>query len=507
LFELPTVRGLAKEIEERKGAGLWLKAPPIERVVRRENLPLSYAQQGLWFLEQMEPGSGIYNIPGALVLSGDVNVAVLEQAITEVVRRHEALRTTFSSQDGHPLQVIGEPTMTVLPIIDLSAISERQESEARRLVLKEARRAFDLSQGPLLRSKLIRLSDREYVMTFTAHHIATDGWSMGVLVRELTALYEAYSKGSISPIAELKTQYADYAYWQRKWMTGAVLEEGLRYWKRELNGELPVLDLGGKRPKPEVASYQGANQAYVMPVEIKEGIKSLSREEGATIYMTLLAAFGIFLHRYSGQEEMIIGTAVAGRARPETEGLIGVFINMLPIRVDLQGSPSYREALSRVREVILRGYAYQEVPIENIIDELKVERQARQAPLFQVAFGVQNLPEEDTQLPNLELRPFSLDHDVARYDLTVWVEETAEGLRISWTYRTDIYDVVMITRMHKHFERLLLSIIKQPDMRINLIEMMTEAEKEQQAQADKEWEDLSASRLKTIGRKPIKAVF
>jgi amino acid adenylation domain-containing protein len=505
LFERPTVRELAKQIEEWKGAELELKAPPIERVERREDLPLSYEQQRLWLLEQMEPGSGIYNIPGALMLTGELNVAALEQTITEIIRRHETLRTTFRSQNGRPTQVIEEsPEPIVLPVIDLGEIAEGQEAAIKQLVMEEAKRVLDLSKRPLLRVKLMRLSKQEHVMTFVVHHIVTDGWSTGVLVKEITSLYEAYSKGEASTLPELKIQYADYACWQRDWMNGKALEEGLRYWKRELSGELPVLNLKDKRPRPEEMSHRGANRKYLMPEEIKEGIQRLSRAEGATIYMTLLAAFSILLHRYSGQEEMIIGTAVAGRTRAETEELIGIFINMLPIRVDLRGVPSYRELLERVREVTVRGYAYQEVPIERIIKEVGVGRRAGHTPLFQVAFGIQNTIEDEIALPGLELRPYPFEHEAVRYDLTVWVEESAKGMWASWTYRTDLFDEATIAGMHDHFEQLLISIIERPDAEINLIEMLTSAQRERQVSAAREWEGLSMSKLRGAGRKPIR---
>jgi hypothetical protein len=341
-------------------------------------------------------------------------------------------------------------------------------------------------------------------MTFVVHHIVTDGWSTGVLVKEITSLYEAYSKGEASTLPELKIQYADYACWQRDWMNGKALEEGLRYWKRELSGELPVLNFKDKRPRLEEMSHRGANRKYLMPEEIKGGIQRLSRAEGATIYMTLLTAFSILLHRYSGQEEMIIGTAVAGRTRAETEELIGIFINMLPIRVDLRGVPSYRELLERVREVTVRGYAYQEVPIERIIKEVGVGRRAGHTPLFQVAFGIQNTIGDEIALPGLELRPYPFEHEAVRYDLTVWVEESAKGMWASWTYRTDLFDEATIAGMHDHFEQLLISIIERPDAEINLIEMLTSAQRERQVSAAREWEGLSMSKLRGAGRKPIR---
>jgi amino acid adenylation domain-containing protein len=505
LFERPTVRKLARQIEEWKGTGGGLNAPPIERVERREDLPLSYAQQRLWFLEQMEPGSGIYNIPGALVLSGDLNVAALEQTITEIFRRHEVLRTTFRSQNGRPAQLIEETRGSItLPLTDLGEVAEGREATIDHLVREEAGRVVDISKRPLLRVRLMKSSGQEHVMTFVIHHIVTDGWSTGVLVREITALYGAFSKGEASPLPELPIQYADYAFWQREWMDGEALEEGLRYWKRELNEDLPVLTLNNKRSRPEELGHKGATQTYFMQEEIKEGIQRLSRAEGATMYMALMAAFSILLHRYSGQEEMVIGTSVAGRTRAETEGLIGIFINMLPIRVDLRGIPTYREVLERVREVTVRGYAYQDVPIEMIIKEVGVERRAGETPLFQVVFGLQNPTEEKIKLPGLELRQYPFEHEAARYDLTVLIEESAAGLRTDWTYRTGLFDEAMIAGMHGHFERLLVSIIERPDTEINIIEMQTKAERERQDSAASKLEDLSARKLKGVDRKPIR---
>jgi non-ribosomal peptide synthetase component F/acyl carrier protein len=479
IFEKGTVREMAREIERGRG-GKEDKAPRIERVEREGVMELSYAQQRLWFLNELEPGSPMYNIASAVRLRGEVNIAALEQAIGETVRRHEILRTTFRSQDGRPVQVIGEPDGVIsLPVADLTEMVGRPESEIKRLVREKAERVFDLSRGPLLNVELARLSKDEYIMIFVVHHIVADGWSTGVLVRDVTSLYEAYSKGEPSPLPELAVQYADYAYWQRGWMKGEVLEEGLRYWRGELSGELPALQLPTDRPRPEIASYKGADQILMIPSEIVDRMKSLSREEGATIFMALMAAFDILAHKYTGLEDITVATVVAGRVRAETEGLIGMFINMLPMRVDLRGKPSYRELLKRAREVVIGAFGRQEIPIEKIVEELKMERNNGEAPLLQVGFSLDNTPEEEAELPGLELTPFQFDYEAVRFDLTVWLKETSEGMRATWTYRTELYDSATITRMHRHFVTLLGNIAASPDAELTELEILTDEEKQE----------------------------
>jgi len=351
LFEVPTVAGLAESIEAARLAGPNLLAPPILPVPRNGDLALSFAQQRLWFFDQLEPGLPAYNIPAAVRLKGPLNLAALEQSLNEIVKRHESLRTTFGKVDGRPTQVIA-PTLTIkLPVVDLRKLpASEQEAEVRRLVTAEAQRAFDLSQGPLIRCTVLRLGDEEHVGLLTMHHIVSDGWSTGILVREVATLYVAFCAGGSSPLPVLPIQYADFAHWQRQWLQGEVLETQIAYWKKQLANAPALIDLPTDHPRPAVQTFRGAHQSLVLPKHLQEGFKTLSRQEGVTQFMTLLAAFKVLLYRYTSQDDLIVGTPIANRNRLETEGLIGFFVNALVLRTDLSGNPSFRELVRRVRE-------------------------------------------------------------------------------------------------------------------------------------------------------------
>jgi amino acid adenylation domain-containing protein len=512
LFDNPTVAGLAAAIARESGESRpsesERRGPQAMRPINRNgHLPLSFAQQRLWFMDQLEPESIAYNISMALRLRGPLNTLALELAFSEIVRRHEVLRTTFQSQDGHPRQVIGAAKPMILPIIDLGAIGEEAGSYARRLVSKEAERPFNLSQGPLLKLKMLKLAGEDHVMTFMMHHIITDGWSLELLVDEFVALYEAYGNGRVSSLPELELQYADFAVWQREWLQGEVLDEGLRYWKRELSGELPVIEFPGARPRPKAPSYKGDELMFVIPSEISEGFKAICRAESVTMFMTLLAAFDILLHKYTGHEDIVIGTVIAGRTRAETERMMGMFINMLPLRVDLRDRPSYRVALKRVKESTTAGYAYQDIPIEKIIEELGMERQSGQAPFIQIGFGLETVPEVEVKLPNLELESFSFDREAVRFDLTVWLKETAKGLRSTWTYRAELFDAKLIAQMHNHFVTLLKNILAAPDAELADLDILTEDEKKEEAVRGKAREQSRHERLLAAKPKAIKQSY
>lgn len=505
IFETPTVKGLAAGVQQKKRIGLSAGSAPITPAGRNQPTLLSYAQQRLWFIDQLEPESAAYNLPTATRLTGNLNFVALEQSFNEVVRRHEILRTTFQSQGERPVQVIGEAEPASLSVIDLSGLSQDQrEFMAGQLATEESRRLFDLTRGPLLRVRMIRLAEADHVLTLVLHHIITDGWSTGVLVNEVKTFYGAYDNGQVSTLPGLRIQYADYAAWQREWLRGEVLEEGLSYWRRELSGKLPTLNLSAGRPR-STASFKGTHRTYLMSKELRDRVRNLSREEGVTTYMALLTAFSVLLYRRSGQPEMILGMTVAGRTRAETEGMIGMFINMLPVRIDLSGGPSYREALRRVRDTTIRAHAYQETPIEKIVEELELERRDGQAALIQVAFGAQNTPQVKAELPGLGVAPFALENEAVRFDLTVWVTETAEGLQVDWTYRAGLFDHNTIATMSQQFEHLLLGITEDARARLNTIEIPTEVERKQQSLAEEEWDDMSARRLVSIKRKPMAA--
>src|SRR6185312_3136046 len=354
LFEEPTVAGLAAHIEQLLREGVGVAAAPLRRVARAGPVPLSFAQQRLWFIDQLEGGSAFYNLPLAVRLQGELQVAALERTLSEIVRRHEVLRTHFEAEGGAPVQVIEEAAALPLPLTDLSGLGEAERAAAvRALAQAKAGQAFELSRGPLLRVQLLRLEETEHVVLLTLHHIVTDGWSTGVLIKEVATLYEAYSQGRPSPLAELEWQYGDYAAWQREWLQGEVLEEQLRYWRRPLGGEVPWLELPTDRPRPAVQSYRGSQRGFRLTDELTAAVKLLSRREGVTLFMTLLAAFQVLLYRYSGQDDILVGTAIAGRTHKETEPLLGCFVNTLVLRTDLSGNPRFSQLLRRVREVSL----------------------------------------------------------------------------------------------------------------------------------------------------------
>src|SRR5262245_7244222 len=357
--------------------------------------PLSFAQRRLWFLDQLNPGNAAYHIPGAVRLEGRLDLKALESAINEIVRRHEALRTRFEVENGEPRQVIDEWELRRLEVRDLTGLQpEERAEEAKRIAAEEAETRFDLKHGPLLRVKLLALAADDHVLLYTMHHIISDEWSIGILTGELGALYRAYSAGERSPLAELPIQYADFAIWQRERLQGAALEKELAYWRRQLAG-MEDLELPADHPRPAVRSYRGASQPLAVKRELAEKLMELSRREGATLFMVLMAAFKALLMRYTGQEDIVIGTLIANRTRKEVEGLIGFFVNTLAMRTDLSGNPSFRELIGREREVALGAYARQEVPFEKLVEEINPERDLSRAPLFQAVMTLQSSGQED----------------------------------------------------------------------------------------------------------------
>ena len=502
LFEEPTVAGLASHIEHLLSHGAGVATTPLMKVVRGGPLPLSFAQQRLWFIDKLEPGNPFYNIPVVVTLSGALDVDALERTLTEVVRRHEVLRTHFTEVNGDPVQVIEAAAPLPLPVTDLSEFPEAERAaEVRRLAQVEAERAFDLSCGPLLRVQLLRLGETEHVALLTLHHIITDAWSTGILIKEVATLYTAYREGKGSPLAQLELQYGDYAAWQRDLLQGEVLEEQLRYWRRQLGAELPVLELPTDRPRPEVQSYRGRQRIFKLNDEVADGVKALSRREGMTLFMTLLAAFQTLLYRYTQHPDILIGTAIAGRTHKQTEPLLGCFVNTLVLRTDLSGNPKFSKLLHRVREVTLNAYAHQEVPFEKLVEELQPERSLSHTPLFQVAFGVQNTPQIALELPGLKLSTVAALQDVGRFELTVWVVETNEGMQVRWSYNTDLFDESRIERMQRHYETLLQSIIAEPEARLNSLNSLTVAERAQQAAEQDVQEEASLMTLMNARRR------
>jgi hypothetical protein len=473
---------------------------------REGALPLSFAQQRLWFIDQLEPGGVFYNVPLAVRLTGRLDAQALGRTLTEVVRRHEVLRTTFESTGGEPAQVIHPPAPVRLEVEDLSGVEgQAREAEAMRLAAAEARRPFDLAVGPLLRARLLRLGEEEHVALLTLHHIVSDGWSMGVLVREVAALYEAYSRGEESPLAELAVQYADFAVWQREWLRGEVLERQLNYWREQLAGAPPVLELPTDKPRLPRQTFRGVRERLAFPATLRGGLKALSRENGCTLFMTMLAAFKVLLYRYTQQEDILVGSAIANRNRAETEALIGFFVNTLVTRTRLTCDESFKELLAKVCKATLGAYAHQDVPFERLVEEFAPARSVNHTPLFQVAFGVSNSPLRTLELPGLKLELMNLEEDHVRFDLTLWVEEDekAGGLSGTWYYNTDLFYPETIHRMHTHFATLLASIVAQPDAPLSRLNMLAEEEKRQSASRKSQREKTHIRKLQDIKRKSV----
>ncbi|HEY3579053.1 MAG TPA: amino acid adenylation domain-containing protein, partial [Pyrinomonadaceae bacterium] len=480
LFDTTTLAELAQLIvrarqEEVAGAG-----PAIERRSRETAPALSYAQQRLWFLDQFEPGSAVYNVPAAIRLIGELDQAALERSLSEIARRHEVLRTTYPSVGGQPVQHIAPPSAVDLPLIELQGLKEEDKGSAvRELAAAEAARPFDLAHGPLWRTALMRLSEHEHVLLLTMYHIVTDGWSVGVLIHELTTLYEAYSRAEESPLPELKIQYADFAEWQREWLRGPVLEEQMSYWREQLAGSSGVLELPTDHARSAVQSYRGATQTIQFSEELTRGLRELSRREGVTLFMTLLSGWQTLLARYSGQWDLNIGTPIANRTRSEVEELIGFFVNTLVLRTELQPRMSFREHLLRVREVCLGAYAHQDVPFEMVVEELQPERDMGRSPLFQVMFVLQNAPLGELQLPGLKLEPLEVEQQTAKFELTLTLMETDTGL-VGWcNYRTELFDEPTITRLLEHWRVLLQAALEDPTQPLSELPLLTEAEREQ----------------------------
>ena len=414
----------------------------------------------------------------ALRLKGRLDKNALKRSLEEIARRHEALRSTFASLDGEPLQVIAPEWNGSLALVDLKDRCDlEREDEARRLAGEEARRPFDLARGPLFRATLIRLGEADHLLVLVMHHIVSDGWSIGVLHRELSVLYRAFSDSEPSPLAALPIQYADYAVWQREWLKGAELDRQLSYWTKQLEGVPGVLNLPTDHPRPAVQTYRGARRSIELSRELTRGLKVLSQDEGATLFMTLLAAFETLLYRYTGQKNLVVGSPIAGRNRTETEGLIGFFVNTLVFRADLSGNPRFREVLHRLRQSALDAYDHQDLPFESLVEELKPERSLSHSPLFQVMFVLQNAPGTAWQLEGLTVSPVSIDRETAKFDLTLFMHEAGEGLTGSLQYNTDLFSEQRIIRMLGHFEALLQGIVSNPEQAISALPILGAGEK------------------------------
>ncbi|MEH2175037.1 non-ribosomal peptide synthetase [Nostoc sp.] len=456
--------------------------------------PTSFAQQRLWFLDQLAPGNPFYNVSTALHLTGSLNFTALKQTFNEIVRRHETLRTRFVIVEQQPVQAIpaescaNAPSLTIpLPLIDLRNFdSPERDTRVQQIVTQEAQHPFNLTTGPLLRVKLLQLDEAEYLLLLNLHHIVADGWSIGVLIKELGVLYKALAgdKRCLTTLPELPIQYADFAQWQREWLQGVAangtspLQSQLVYWQKQLNG-ISVLNLPTDRLRPAVPSYRGAKQFLELPHSLTQALEALSYQEGVTLFMTMLAAFQTLLYRYTQQEDIAVGSPIANRNRSELEGLIGFFVNSLVLRTDFSGNPTFRELLNRVREVTLGAYSHQDLPFEKLVEELHPERDLSYHPFFQVVFSLQNTPVEALELPGLTLSLFEFDSKTAKLDLEFHLWQDLESLKGQMVYSTDLFDDKTITRMLGHFQTLLESIVANPDRCLSDLSLLTEEERQE----------------------------
>ncbi|HEV8583000.1 MAG TPA: amino acid adenylation domain-containing protein [Thermoanaerobaculia bacterium] len=479
LFEQPTIAELAASIEAVLGTGAALEAPPIEPVPRGGSLPLSFAQRRLWFLDQLSSGSAVYSIPYPLSLEGRLDAAALEVALTEVVCRHEALRTTFPSFDGEPYQAIAPAALFPLPMVDLQGLEEPiRSAEVAALIRADAVRPFDLGAGPLFRTALLRLAPERHTLLLTMHHIVSDGWSIGVLLREITALYESFTAGGTSPLPELPVQYADFAVWQRQWLSGEALSRQLEYWRRQLAGSPAGLELPIDLPRPAVQTFNGAGCSAELPAELSADIQSFCRREGVTLFMLLLAAFDVLLASYSGQEDVLVGSPVANRNRAETEGLIGFFVNTLVLRANLGAAASFRDLLGQVRETTLAAQAHQDLPFELLVEELRPERDLSRPPLVQVLLALENASREP-QPAGLRILPLEIDTATAKFELALSVREGEHHLSAFLEYNTDLFEEPTVRRIAAHLETVLRGMVADPEARIAELALLDESERRQ----------------------------
>lgn len=459
-------RALLAELLRRKATG-------------NRQVPVSFAQQRLWFLDQLEPGNASYNISRAVRVKGSLDLNALREALNAIVARHESLRTNFTSIDDEPMQVIAPAREIEIQLLDLGGLPETdRENEVRRLAAEESSRGFDIAQDQLLRVVLFRLDHQDQVLLLVLHHIVSDGWSMGVLFRELETLYEAFANSCPSPLPPLPIQYGDFARWQRDRLQGEVLDEQVDFWKQQLAGAPAILELATNRPRPAIQTFSGAYHTRLVGKELTDSLNELCRREGVTLFMALVAAFQTMLHRYTNQRDIVVGTPIANRTREETEDLIGLFVNTLAVRTDFSGNPSFRDLLKRVREIALDAFAHQDLPFEKLVEEIHPERSLAHMPLFQVLFALQNVPKSAWKLGSLDLTDFAFDKSSSKLDLSLYVGERPDGLTLTFEYRRDLFDAERIERMAANFQTLLQGIVANPEQHISELPLLTKWERD-----------------------------
>jgi len=510
-------RALLARLLAKRGLVAPLQDQPIGRRSGDEPVPLSFAQEALWFLDQLEPDKAQHNQPGAVRLVGDLDVSALERSLAEIVARHEALRTTFSTADGVPFQTVSAPGEWVLPLTDLSDRPHAEaETEALRLATEDSHRSFDLERGPLFRSFLMRLTEREHILVLNFHHIVTDGWSMGVFTRELQQLYPAFRSGDPSPLSELAVQMPDFAVWQRDSLKGAKLEQHLAYWKQQLAGDVSGLTLPTDHPRPAVQSYQGLHEPIVLSAQLSDALRELSREQGVTLFMTLEAAFMALLYDACRETDVVIGSAVAHRNRRELEPMIGFLVNMLVMRADLSGDPGFDELLKRVRTVTIGAWSHQDLPLTHILREVQPDRDMGKNPLFQVQFSLLTPDQnpavygyglamgqiETVQLPELEMSPVHIAFDNARYDIAVFLWDMPDGIRGTLEYSRDLYESRTIARFVKRYETVLRTVVRQPTITLTgLVTQLEQDDRESRAADESAYKSSVKTKLKSLRRR------
>ncbi|MEM9275513.1 MAG: amino acid adenylation domain-containing protein, partial [Cyanobacteria bacterium P01_F01_bin.143] len=506
IFEHPTVTGLAQEIEQGIKSDSGISLTPIKKVSRSEKLPLSFAQQRLWVLSQLEPDSPAYNIPAAFRLQGKLDVSALVKTFSTIIQRHEILRTTVTQVEDELVQII-HPQVDFQPVvIDIANLHQNlQDQEIKELVEKEAAQPFDLAKDLLLRVTLIKLTDIEHIVLFTMHHVISDGWSMGILVNEFSAIYKAFVEGEPSPLPKLTLQYLDYAVWQREWLQGDVLDKQLSYWKQQLGNNLSVLELAIANPQPEGRTFRGGQQKIRIDKDLSQNLQNLSTENGVTLFMTLLAAFKTLLHWYSNQEDIVVGTDIANRHQGEIENLIGFFVNQLVLRTDLSGNPTFKELLAKVRQVTLDAYANQDLPFNKLVEVLNPKRNLNYTPLFQVKMILQNTPIPALELPDLQLTSIEVDKKkTVENDLLLAIEDTGAGLNCLLKYDVDLFSSNNMAELLENLELILSEIARQPELRLDKIKsILAKAEENRQQTREHDYQNTLMQKLKKVRRRSL----
>ncbi|TSC19388.1 condensation domain-containing protein, partial [Corallococcus sp. Z5C101001] len=475
LFESPTIEALAGRLSASTGP----RVPKLTPVSHDGPLPLSFAQQRLWLLDQLQPEDASYNIPTALRLTGRVDVEALRRAFEALVARHESLRTTFRENQGHAIQHVHAPTPWTLPLVDLSSVPEPQrEAEAQRKVEEDAHQPFQLQRGPLLRTALVRLGAEEHLLLVTMHHIVSDGWSMGVLVREMAAFYEAFTQGRAPTLTPMPIQYADFSAWQRQWLQGETLEAQLGYWKQQLAGAPSALELLTDHPRPAIQSREGATHSVQVSQATSKALKALAQREGATPFMVLLAAFQLLLSRYASQDDISVGSPIAGRTQAETEGLIGFFVNTLVLRARVAPKATFRELVAQVRATTLAAYEHQHLPFEKLVEAVQPVRDPSRSPLFQVMFAVQNAPTGSLRVSGLTFQQVTAEMRFAKFDLTLTLQDSPQGYIGGFEYSTALFKRSTVERMARHLRTLLDAVATAPEQPMAELPLLSSEERQ-----------------------------